>query len=107
MISRITKIFPSIIAGVIGAMLIVSCSSTSQAQSGAGIPVIILGEDSDKRSIPRDSDIFRRVINQLKSQMSRYNFYIIDEEMLAVELGWKVRKRRPKTELIQVVDLAK
>ena len=106
MISRIAKVFPSIIAGMIGAMFIVSCSSTSQAQSGAGIPVIILGEDSDKRSIPRDSDIFRRVINQLKSQMSRYNFYIIDEEMLAVELGWKVRKRRPKTELIQVVDLA-
>ena len=26
--------------------------------------------------------------------------------MLAVELGWKMRKRRPKTELIQVVDLA-
>ncbi len=84
MISRITKIFPSIIAGLIGAMFMVSCSSTSQAQSGAGIPVIILGEDSDKRSIPRDSDIFRRVINQLKSQMSRYNFYIIDEEMLAM-----------------------
>ena len=37
--------------------------------------------------------------------MSRYNFYIIDKEMLAVELGWKVREKA-KTELIQVVDLA-
>lgn len=96
----------ALVAGLIGALSIVSCSNTSHAQSGAGIPVIIMGEDSDKRSIPRDSDIFRRVINELKSQMSRYNFYVIDEEMLAVEFGWKMRKRRPKTELIQVVDLA-
>ena len=105
MLKKIAKA-SALVAGLIGALSIVSCSNTSHAQSGAGIPVIILGEDSDKRSIPRDSDIFRRVINELKSQMSRYNFYIIDEEMLAVELGWKIRKRRPKTELIQVTDLA-
>ena len=84
----------ALVAGLIGALSIVSCSNTSHAQSGAGIPVIIMGEDSDKRSIPRDSDIFRRVLNELKSQMSRYNFYVIDEEMLAVEFGWKMRKRR-------------
>jgi len=105
MLKKIAKA-SALVAGLIGALSIVSCSNTSHAQSGAGIPVIILGEDSDRRSIPRDSDIFRRVINELKSQMSRYNFYIIDEEMLAVELGWKIRKRRPKTELIQVTDLA-
>ena len=89
-----------------GLFLATACSSSSNAQSGNGIPVIILGEDSDRKSIPRSSDIFRRVINQLKEQMSRYNFYVIDEEMLAVELGFQIRERRPKTELIQVVDLA-
>ncbi len=67
---------------------------------------MVLGEDSDPQSVPRSSDIFRRVINELKEQMARYNFYVIDEEMMASEFGWKVRDRRPKAELVQVVDLA-
>ena len=88
-------------------VMMASCASShSKTPSGDGIPIMILGEDSDPSSIPRSSDIFRRVINELKQQMSRYNFYVIDEEMMAAEFGWKVRDRRPKTELIQVVDMA-
>ena len=67
---------------------------------------MILGEDSDPDSIPRSSDVFRRVLNELKQQMARYNYNIIDEEMMAAEFGWTVRDRRPKVELMQVVSLA-
>ncbi len=85
-------------------VMMASCASShSKTPSGDGIPIMILGEDSDPSSISRSSDIFRRVINELKQQMSRYNFYVIDEEMMAAEFGWKVRDRRPKSELIQVV----
>lgn len=80
--------------------------SASRAQMGTDIPVIVMGEDSDPMSVARTSDIFRRVISMIQEQMSRYDFYVIDEEMLAVEMGWQVRARRPKTELMQVVQLA-
>jgi len=92
---------------IIVAAFAVACTpSNLMAQSGEGIPVMVLGEDSDRDSIPRSSDIFRRVLNELKQQMSRYNFYVIDEEMMAADFGWQVRDRRPKSELVKVVDLA-
>ncbi len=94
---------------VTGSMAFFACAMTptvSQAQQGTDIPVIIMGEDSDPMSVARSSDIFRRVISMLQEQMSRYDFYVIDEEILAVEMGWQVRQRRPKTELMQVVQLA-
>jgi len=95
------------VTGLLGAVILTACSSVDTfAQSGEGIPIMVLGEDSDPKSVPRSSDIFRRVIIELKRQMARQNFYVIDEEMMAAEFGWKVRDRRPKTELIQVADLA-
>ena len=97
------------IFGVMGSLVLISCAAVptpSQAQQGTDIPVIVMGEDSDPMSVARTSDIFRRVISEIQEQMSRYDFYVIDEEILAVELGWQVRARRPKTELIQVVQMA-
>ncbi len=82
-------------------------SGQALAQSGAGIPVIVMGEDSDPKSVRRDSDIFRRVVSSIQEQMSRYNFYVIDEEMLAARLGWAITVRRPKVELMQVAMLAR
>ena len=97
------------IFGVMGSLVLISAATAptpSQAQQGTDIPVIVMGEDSDPMSVARTSDIFRRVISEIQEQMSRYDFYVIDEEILAVELGWQVRARRPKTELIQVVQMA-
>jgi hypothetical protein len=94
---------------VTGSMALLACATAptvTQAQQGTDIPVIIMGEDSDPMSVARSSDIFRRVISMLQEQMSRYDFYVIDEEILAVEMGWQVRQRRPKTELMQVVQMA-
>jgi hypothetical protein len=93
---------------VLGAILIsiTGCSTTVAAQSGRGIPVVVMSEDSDPNSVKRSSDIFRRVITELQDQMQRYDYYVIDEEFIAGKLGWKVRDRRPKTELVEFVDLA-
>ena len=101
--------FRKSISTIVGAAAIAACTimpSVVQAQQGSDVPILVMGEDSDPLSVPRSSDIFRRVITMLQSQMSRYNFYVVDEEMIAVQLGWQVRERRPKTELIQVVELA-
>ncbi len=101
--------FRKSITTIVGAAAIAACTAIPtavQAQQGSDVPLLVMGEDSDPMSVPRSSDIFRRVITMLQSQLSRYNFYVVDEEMIAVQLGWQVRERRPKTELIQVVELA-
>ena len=75
------------------------------AGTGAEIPVIVMGEDSDLNSVGHGSDIFRRVISSIQEQMDRGDFYVIDEDMVATKLGWSIQARRSKRDLIQVIDL--
>lgn len=92
-----------------GSAFLISCASLSSpatAQSGTGIRVLVMGEDSDPRSVIRSSDIFKRVLAELKGSMQRQGFRMVDEEMIAVTLGWRITTRRPKTELIQAGQMA-
>lgn len=94
---------------LLGSVFLISCASVpspSMAQSGTGIRVLVMGEDSDPRSVSRSSDIFKRVLAELKGSMQRHGFRMVDEEMIAVDLGWRITDRRPKTELIQAAQLA-
>ena len=72
---------------------------------GTNIPVLVMSEDEDPATVPRSSDIFKRVIAELRGAMQRHGFRMIDEESVAVDLGWEVHDRRPKTELIETVKL--
>ena len=71
----------------------------------ADVPVLVVGEDEDKTTVKRSSDIFKRVIAELKHGMKRTGFRMVDEESVAVDLDWKAKDRRPKTELIEVAKL--
>ena len=91
------------------ALVLAACTGTgfpAHAQTQDNIPVIVMPEDSDPRTIKRGSDINKRVIASLKDSVLRHGFRMVDEEMLAVELGWTIRDRRPKTELIEAAKLA-
>lgn len=92
--------------GLMTAALAVSAPQQAMAQAGTGIPVIVMGEDSDPASVKRSSDIYKRVLAALKGSMQRHDFRMVDEEFMAVDLGWKIRDRRPKTELIEAAKLA-
>lgn len=89
---------------VIGATLV--AAPAAQAQHSSKIPVLVMGEDSDPTSVKRSSDIFKRVLAGLKGSMQRHGFRMVDEEFMAVDMGWKVTNRRPKTELIEAAKLA-
>ena len=72
---------------------------------GTNIPVLVMGEDEDPNTVKRSSDIFKRVNAELKGAMQRHGFRMIDEESVAVDLGWEITERRPKTELIEGIKL--
>lgn len=74
--------------------------------ANAQTSVVVTGEDSDKNSIARTDEVFRRVISQLQESMSRSGYFVIDEDMLGVKLGFSFNSRRPKTELIETLILA-
>jgi len=88
-------------------IFLISCAALPvPVNAQTDVPVLVLGEDSDKRSVKRSSDIFRRVMAQLQEQMSRYNYLVVDEDMIAASLDWKMSDRRPKQELIEIAKLA-
>ncbi len=68
--------------------------------------VVVTGEDSDRNSVERNSEIFKRVISQLQESLGRGGYYVIDEDMLAVKLGFQFNSRRPKAELVETLMVA-
>ena len=58
----------------------------------------MIGEDENPNSVKRSSDIFKRVNAELKCAMQRHGFRMVDEESVAVDLGWEITEHRPKTE---------
>ena len=68
--------------------------------------VVVTGEDSDSNSVGRNSEIFKRVISQLQESLGRGGYYVIDEDMLAVKLGFAFNSRRPKAELVETLMVA-
>lgn len=68
--------------------------------------VVVTGEDSNHNSVKRTSEVFRRVISQLQESMNRGGYYVLDEDMLGVKLGFSFNSRRPKTELIETLMVA-
>ncbi len=93
------------IAGALAAACLAT-PAPAVAQTGTNIRVLVMGEDSDPNTVKRTSDIFKRVMAEMKGSMQRYGFRMVDEEMLAVDLGWIITERRPKTELIAAMKLA-
>ena len=69
------------------------------------VPVLVMSEDEDPNTVKRSSDIFKRVIAELRSSMQRHGFRMIDEESVAVDLGWTIADRRSKMELIEAIKL--
>ncbi len=87
------------------ALVLAACGPTvAQTHQYSDVPVLVAAWDDDKFTVRRGSEIFRRVISVLRENMAREGFRVVDEEAVAVDLGWKVSDRRPKMDLI---DLAK
>lgn len=90
-------------------LLLISCTAAPNhalAQAKTDVPVLVLGEDSDPKSVKRSSDIFRRVITEIQSQVSAYNFDVKDEHAVGATMDWQFKDRRPKQELFEVAKLA-
>ena len=75
------------------------------AQQTLNIPVLVMGEDEDPNTVVRSSDIFKRVIAELRGSMQRHGFRMIDEESVAVDLGWTISDRRSKMDLLETIKL--
>lgn len=105
MIAAVVGAFLTVATGVPQASL-ADTDKIDKPELDVGIPIMVLGEDSDRQSIKRSSDIYRRVLLQLQDQMNRYDFKVIDEHMVAAHLKWDIQDRRPKEQLMKLAKKA-
>ncbi len=64
--------------------------------------ILIMGEDADKGTIARDSQVFRRVLNALSNQLHDVGFDVFDETAVTLENFVQGRVRRTDAELIDI-----
>jgi hypothetical protein len=88
-------------ARLAGAVLLVLLMSASAMATD--LPrVMIVGEDVDRDTIPRDSRVFKRVLNAISNTMLNEGFDVKDEAALSHETHVQGRTRRTDAELIQI-----
>ena len=85
------------LAALAGVLASCAASGPAHAQAASDIPVLVMGEDGDPASVSRRSNIHKRVLAALKESVQRDGYRMVDEEMIAVDLGWAIVERRPST----------
>lgn len=88
------------------AAVAVFASTVTLAAHEAPIRVVVMGEDIDPDTIPRSNEIYKRVVAELQQSLIRENVTVIDEDMVAVKLGFTYDQFRTKQDLIQTMAVA-
>ena len=69
--------------------------------AATNIPVLVVIEDEDQESVVRSSDMFKRVVAELRTAMQFRGFQMLDEESLFADFGiGHIPDRRNKAELV-------
>ena len=84
--------------------LIISSFSVSQAHE-VNARVIAIGEDEDAIAVPKTNEIYKRVIMKMQEALLRHKIFVIDEDMVAVKLGFDIPSRRSKTDILQMMQV--
>lgn len=72
----------------------------------AAVRIVVVGEDTDPSSVPRSNEVYARVVAELQQSLVREGISVIDEDLIAVRLGFAYNQGRTKQELIQTLALA-
>ena len=89
-------------------LLLISCANVSTPSNAAEKPnIVIMGEDADRDTVPRNSRVFRRVLDALSNQLNEEGFDVFDETAVTLDDFAQGRSRRTDAEIIDIARLAK
>lgn len=91
---------PFLLAFMAFLAVFMTCAVKVQA---AELPnLMVMGEDNDQDAIPRDSRVFRRVLNELAEELNNDGFDVYDETAVSLDDFAQGRVRRSDAELIDI-----
>jgi len=64
--------------------------------------LLVMGEDADEDTVPRDSRVFKRVINELQNQLNNEGYNVFDETAITLDGYVQGRVRRTDAEIIDI-----
>lgn len=81
-----------------------ACETSGQFDAGrrADHAILIMAEDADPATVPADSRISRRVLDEFASQIAAYGFSVFDETALTFDTRLPGGARRSDAELIDI-----
>jgi len=82
---------------------VTSCSTSAHEVNSR---VIVVGEDNDLIAIPKEDEIYKRVIAQIQESLLRHKIFVVDEDMISVKLGFEMPKGRDKSKILQMLQVA-
>ena len=96
-----TKRLISILAS--GIFLIFCAATPSSSFAADGPNILIMGEDADRDTVPRNSRVFKRVLDALSGQLNDEGFNVFDEAAVSLDEGLaQGRVRRTDEQFMRV-----
>lgn len=88
---------------MLGLALLMSFAAVASAQSpNSRINLLVMSDDADPDTVPRNNRIFNRVQLQLSEYLNTRGFQVYDETSLALGITQTARVRRRDAELIEI-----
>ena len=85
-----------------GALLLISCAGAPPSMAIEKPNLLIMGEDADQDSVPRNSRVFRRVLDALTNEIHNEGFDVFDETAISLDDYAQGRVRRTDAEIIDI-----
>lgn len=88
-------------------LITLSLGMFSAVQAADNPNLLVMGEDSDQDTVPRDSRVFKRVLASLANQMHDNSFDVFDETAITLDNFAQGRTRRTDAEIIDIARSVK
>jgi len=96
-----------VVTSLITLVMVITTGFGTPAYAGDQPNVLIMGEDADKDTVPRNSRVFKRVLDALANEMSVEGFAVYDEVAVSLDDFNQGRVRRTDAEIIDVARSVK
>jgi len=74
--------------------------------NGPHIPVVVVGEDSNKAAVARDSEVFKSVVAEIQEAFTISHYKVLDEDLIALRTKIQIGNSRSKQDVLSAILLA-